>query len=534
MTPHRRSKSGSRVLGIDLAAQKGKTCACVLVSRGKKLRADLHDHCDDQRLIDLGQGCDKVAIDAPLGWPDAFVEAISAHRDLAPWPQRASEGFTELYFRGTDLVVTQDRRPLSVAADKLGVTAMRCAELLREWPTGRAADRTGFGLFVEVYPAAALIRWGLSPAGYKGNAGREARGKLLARLTKLLPALELSPESKKLAGESDDAFDALIAALAGRAALLGLTDGPPSDRRSAARREGWIHLPLRTSLPYLAESGSPGKLVAAAPLAERLGKSAKLDRNGYAGKIEDALLPTVSPEARRRIEHDFNGKGGSELVREKGRRPKFFAAHSSAALAANVFAPFLDGAGPVPIGGRRFSGEMALERECPTGLRGVPPTLDFMAIGKARVLAVESKCTEPYAGNGQVALFRRAYASVEDHMHPSWREEMRRLRENPVRFRYLNAAQLIKHYLGLKRQFPDKAIVLAYAYWEPSNADALAACAIHQAEIESFSAGVDDPQVEFFPTSYSKLWAGWAKEPKLKKHVAALRRRYEMPAEALR
>jgi hypothetical protein len=42
---------------------------------------------------------------------------------------------------------------------------------------------------------------------------------------------------------SDDAFDAVIAALTARAAVLGRTDLPPASSLDAARVEGWIALP---------------------------------------------------------------------------------------------------------------------------------------------------------------------------------------------------------------------------------------------------------------------------------------------------
>jgi hypothetical protein len=29
---------------------------------------------------------DKVGIDVPFGWPDAFVAAVAEHHDLGSWP----------------------------------------------------------------------------------------------------------------------------------------------------------------------------------------------------------------------------------------------------------------------------------------------------------------------------------------------------------------------------------------------------------------------------------------------------------------
>ena len=68
------------VLGIDLAAGVKKTYACVLRLEEGSLRAELHGRCGDERLVALAAGCEKVAIDAPFGWPRDFVDALDAHR----------------------------------------------------------------------------------------------------------------------------------------------------------------------------------------------------------------------------------------------------------------------------------------------------------------------------------------------------------------------------------------------------------------------------------------------------------------------
>lgn len=234
------------VLGIDLAAEPKKTYACVLEARDRALHAAIHRSCDDERLIELAAGKEKVGIDAPFGWPRPFVEALVAHRDREAWPAPATDpkAFRRtLSFRATDLHIMQTRRPLSVSTDKLGVTAMRCAHLLHRWvAAGETVDRSGGGTFVEVYPAAALARWGFEPGGYKGSGGTGALGALADRLFDALPMV-LEPDDKDLCRANDDAFDALVAALVTRAAALGTTDGPPADVRELAEEEGWIHLP---------------------------------------------------------------------------------------------------------------------------------------------------------------------------------------------------------------------------------------------------------------------------------------------------
>lgn len=163
-------------------------------------------------------------------------------------------------------------------------------------------------------------------------------------------------------------------------------------------------------------------------------------------------------------------------------------------------------------------------------MRGTPPTLDCLVNGE-RILAIESKCTEPF--HRQLARFGQAYSDAIAAAHPTWRAEYRRLVADPRRYRHLDAAQLVKHYLGLRRQFGDRPTTLAYVYWEPTNASEIAACSIHVAEIAEFRRCVQDPAVELVAISYADLWHDWALDTRpqwLREHVAALRQRYAVAA----
>jgi hypothetical protein len=520
------------VLGIDLAAGAKKTCACVLSSENGALRASFVSGCDDQRLFELAKRQRKIAIDAPFGWPNEFVEALNAHRAGEGWPapdDESPEVFrAALSFRATDRVVMHTRRPLSVSADKLGVTAMRCAFLLHRWSGRKPVDRTGRGKFVEVYPAGALVRWGLGGSGYKGS-NRKTLGGLVAEVLNYLPALELAPDDRSLCASNDDAFDALVAALVGRASLLGLTDPPPRSRRAQAAQEGWVHLPLRGSLPFLARQKAALASEPGPALASALAKTGVTVRpDGYASRFDDVVLEEFTSATKDAIRADLTGKGGSELVAKGGRPAKFHAAHSSAGLAANTFGPFLREERGIPIEDATFTGETHLEVTCPSGLRGTPPTLDCLVDGPV-VLAVESKCTEPFSAH--VARFADDYARAMATAHPTWRREYERLVEDPTRYRYLDAAQLLKHYLGVRRQFPRRPVALAYIYWEPTNAHEIAACGIHAAELTEFRKRVRDPKLPFIAMPYPELWDDWAsarRPPWLRQHAAALRRRYKI------
>ncbi len=86
--------------------------------------------------------------------------------------------------------------------------------------------------------------------------------------------------------------------------------------------------------------------------SERLrAEGVEVASDGYASRWDDVLIPQLDAGTKA-IEADLTGKGGSELVARGGAKPKFRAAHSSAALAANAFGPFLGDYAEVPLGGR--------------------------------------------------------------------------------------------------------------------------------------------------------------------------------------
>jgi predicted nuclease with RNAse H fold len=241
-----------RTAGIDLAAQDARTAGCVVDWRDGRARVvTLVVGMSDDDLRDLIRSVNKAGIDAPFGWPEEFVEAVSSWSRLREWPAWSRR---RLRYRETDMRVEGGRPPLSVSSDLIAVVAMRCASLLTKLAgDGEVIDRAGARRVAEVYPAATLRAWGLVPGAYKRTAGQQRRRELLDDLLDRGRGwLTLSAGDREACEHSDDAFDALVCALTARAVALHLTVAPrTAGDRTRARHEGWIHVPEADSLPKL-------------------------------------------------------------------------------------------------------------------------------------------------------------------------------------------------------------------------------------------------------------------------------------------
>lgn len=236
----------TETIGIDLAAQPpGTAVATLRWSGGQASLRRVDVGVTDSAIIEaLRAGAQKVAIDCPLGWPTPFVELVLGHQqdelpgDLAQsedWPRSYTNRATDLHVRAAVKMI-----PLSVAADRIGHTALRCAALLAQARLrGVDVSRDGSGDIAEVYPAAALKVWGLPFRRYKGTANATAREALVDGLVAAAPWLDLGPH-EAVVKASDHALDSVVCALVARAVAIGGT-APPDTR--AAAKEGWIHYP---------------------------------------------------------------------------------------------------------------------------------------------------------------------------------------------------------------------------------------------------------------------------------------------------
>lgn len=247
-----------RTVGIDLAAEPRHTgVAWIDWEPGRATVTNLICDADDRVILDAISHADKAGIDCPLGWPADFIAFVAAHQNGevdSPVGETGRDWRRRLTTRVTDRAVREQIHlvPLSVAADRIGYVALRCAGLLGQLARqGQPVDRSGSGTVVEVYPAASLCRWGLPYRKYKGAGDSEILGQVVNQLEAKAEWLGLGRYAD-LCQRSHDATDAVIAALTARAAAKHLTIAPTEAQLPAARTEGWIAIPAGSSLSRLA------------------------------------------------------------------------------------------------------------------------------------------------------------------------------------------------------------------------------------------------------------------------------------------
>ncbi len=181
-----------------------------------------------------------LALDAPLGWPEAMGRELTGHHA----GNAVSVESNLLFRRETDRNVYQRFRktPLDIGADRIARTAVAALRMLNgvrqrtghsiplSWDPARVSRTAA----IEVYPAGTLLAHGFPAKGYKKPDQHKVRAEILARID---PVLCLPKDRKPMLANADR-LDAVVCILAGVDFLNGCAD-PPADFPTA-RREGWI------------------------------------------------------------------------------------------------------------------------------------------------------------------------------------------------------------------------------------------------------------------------------------------------------
>jgi hypothetical protein len=230
-------------------------------------------------------------------------------------------------------------------------------------------------------------------------------------------------------------------------------------------------------------------------------------------------LPLFPGVPVRLIQAIYGSAPGNEI--ESG---KFSSPESSAALVANTFGPFLNEPTTLPCLMHDLASHWPSRSITLEGIARFPwaggrhPCLDVLIQTDSAIIGIESKRYEPFRSKPAPQL-SRAY------WRPVWGERMRGyefvrdgLKTGSLCFRHLDAAQLVKHALGLRtdalRRSALQQPVLVYLHADPPawpNGRTVPAPerAAHRDEIERFTSLVASDEVVFLAIDYMTMLDSW-------------------------
>jgi hypothetical protein len=212
---------------------------------------------------------------------------------------------------------------------------------------------------------------------------------------------------------------------------------------------------------------------------------------------------------------------------------------SSAALAVNAFGWFIDRPEllpPLPGMDPAVPATAVNVEYCARfpWSGGRHPWLDAFVEAPGQILGIEAKRFEPFRDRKTVSLSPAYDRPVWGDSMGQYEQMRDRLRSGAELFRYLDAAQLVKHAFGLVTDGARKGKkpVLVYLYAEPAarNGQPIdpATFASHRREIHRFAEAVRGAAVAFESISYREWIASWARcALQVAEHGTAILKRFD-------
>lgn len=248
-----------------------------------------------------------------------------------------------------------------------------------------------------------------------------------------------------------------------------------------------------------------------------IGSKGERGRLAYTTDLNQNLFEPLLPSIRS----SFEKGDGNEVNGSPDNPAKMKAVHSSSALGVNVF-QYWERISQVPViaaacgfcdKGNNISEKIVFEDKYPTGIQNhFPPNIDVVIhnseLSKFGLFAVECKFSEAYGSRNHSRGLAASYLTLSSAWSgiPKLLELATSISPNDERFKYLDAAQLIKHILGLKKFCEDKdntkeSFKLLYLWYDALGREG----AIHREEIERFSEVAKADGIHFHAMTYQKL-----------------------------
>ncbi|MCL2348009.1 MAG: hypothetical protein FWC50_07065 [Planctomycetaceae bacterium] len=229
-------------------------------------------------------------------------------------------------------------------------------------------------------------------------------------------------------------------------------------------------------------------------------------KKNYLENLDDNLFKALTDETLTRL-NDGDGKEAED--KKNGIRAKINALHSSCAIVVNTF-QYWHNKDVYPIlracklcaPSRVFSaGKIKFEEkfEISSSFR-YPPNIDIIIDdSQSQIYAIESKFTEPYSSKKPKGISERYIDNVSFWSGLSNLYDLaKEICPDNNRFQHLDAAQLIKHVLGLKKT--KKRFRLLYLWYDVIGKEG----AEHRKEIEQF-AEIANRDIKFHHITYQEV-----------------------------
>jgi hypothetical protein len=242
-----------------------------------------------------------------------------------------------------------------------------------------------------------------------------------------------------------------------------------------------------------------------------IGSKGHRGRPAYTQRLDQNLFQSLEPE----VLENFRKGDGKEVLGSPDNPAKMQAVHSSSALGVNVFqywqkinqVPVIAAACRLCAKGNKisekivFEDKYAIDSEFP-----IAPNIDVVFYNSdsstIKRFAVECKFSEAYAQQGHTGL-KPKYMNLNELWQdiPALYHLAESLCPHDNHFKYLHAAQLIKHILGLKKAFGKKRFRLLYLWYDVLGEGGV----IHKREVEEFLEIAHSDGIKFHTLSYQEL-----------------------------
>jgi hypothetical protein len=250
----------------------------------------------------------------------------------------------------------------------------------------------------------------------------------------------------------------------------------------------------------------------------------EIDHHGNVGPLEDNLLPELELVC-------WAGELGPWMDDELEEYMR--SVRSSMALTVSCFGPLMMAGLGFSIGSHRELHLEGLQRSTRNGFQDAEePHLEVIASGPSGLVVIDPTCIDYLAPKRPRATAQSEATTTSVGAKNPWSAERLRMQEGGQSYHLLDAERLIERALSISSSNPDQPATLVYLYWEPMDEGLSPLFEEHRQEIATFAERVAGGSPRFDALSWSDLWNDWSEagNPLLRRQVAKLRARYEVPA----